>query len=88
VFAFGDTESLREGRPPIWNAFVTDDLSAVEERAGFSAAKKLLALGAAFHSEQSQASNQVVEIVLDPGHAFKQRIVSQIMWPSLREPIS
>jgi hypothetical protein len=64
-FPIRDTQPSRVRRPPIWNAFVADDLSAVEERTRFSATKKLPALRAAFDTKQRQGANQIVEIVLD-----------------------
>jgi hypothetical protein len=65
-FAVRDAESSREGRPPIWNAFVADEQIVVEERTRFRGAEKLPALGAALHAKQSQGPNQIVEIVLNP----------------------
>src|SRR5258708_3791980 len=64
-FSVRNPESYRQGRPPIWNAAVTDKLVVVEERAGLSATEELPALGAAFNTEQSQGANQIVQILLD-----------------------
>ena len=65
-FPVRDTESHRAGSPPGGKASVTDKLLAVEEHAGFGAAKEWSAGGAALAPQQSQPCNLIVEVVLDP----------------------
>jgi hypothetical protein len=78
-FAVCNRDSRRQGRPPIWNAVVTDELFALEERAGVGAAEELSALGTAFDTEQSQSADQIVQIVLDSCQGRKQRVFRWIM---------
>lgn len=63
----GNTESHRLRRPPNGNAVVADDLaelSGLEECSWVVAAKEFLAPNAAFHPEQSQRLDYVVQIAL------------------------
>jgi hypothetical protein len=61
-FPVCDTESSRKNGPPFWNAFVANNRPTVEERAGLHAADKLPALRTPLHTEQSEGSDQIVEI--------------------------
>lgn len=60
------SDSHREGSPPGGKASVADKVLAVEEHAGFGAAKGWSARGAALAPQQSQPCNHIVEVVLDP----------------------
>jgi hypothetical protein len=79
LFSVCNAESRRHRGPPIWNAAVTDELAAVEERAGFGAAEELPAPRTALDTEQSQGANQIVQIVLDTCQGRKQRVFRWIM---------
>src|ERR1017187_1166150 len=78
-FSVRDAESHGLGRPPNWNAGITDELAAVEQHAGIGAAEKLPALGTALDPKQNQGANHVVEIVLNPRQRLRQSVFCRIM---------